>query len=48
MFKDFIRHAITDRYHFMCSIIAQDKKQPLYEDEESSIGDGPIPKNATT
>ena len=32
----------------MCSIIAHDKKQPLYEDKENSIGDIPIPKNATT
>ena len=48
MFEDFIIHAITGRYHLMCSIIAHDKKQPLYEDEESSIGDRPIPKNTTT
>ena len=32
----------------MCSIIAHDKKQPSYEDEESSIGYRPIPINATT
>ena len=32
MFEYFIRHARTDRYHLMCSIIAHDKKQPLYKD----------------
>ena len=48
LFEDFILHAITDRYNLMCSIIAHDKKQPAYEDEWSSIGDRPIPKNTTT
>ena len=32
----------------MCSIIAYDKRPPSYEYEEISIGDIPIPKNATT
>ena len=32
MFEDFIRHARTDRYNLMCSIIAHNKKQPSYED----------------
>ena len=32
----------------MCSIVAHDKKQPLYEDEEISIEYGKIPKNKTT
>ena len=32
----------------MCSIVAHDKKQPSYEDEESNIGDRPIPKNLKT
>ena len=31
----------------MCYIIEHDKKQPSYEDEEISIGDRPISKNAT-
>ena len=31
----------------MCSIVSHDKKQPSYEDEEISIWDRPIPKNAT-
>ena len=48
LFEDFIRHARTDIYHLMCSIIVHDKKQPSYEDEEISIGDMPIPKNSTT
>ena len=29
------------------SILAHDKKESSYEGEESSIGDRPIPKNAT-
>ena len=45
LFEDFIRHARTDIYHLMCSIIKHDKQKPLYEYEESSIGDRPIPKN---
>ena len=32
----------------MCYIIAHDKKQPIYDDDEISIGGRPIPKNATT
>ena len=48
LFGDFMRHAITDRYHLMYSIIAHNKQQPLYQGEERSIGDRPISKNATT
>ena len=48
LFEDFIRRAGTYRYHIMCSITAHDKQQPSYEDEEISIGDIPIPINATT
>ena len=48
LFEDFIRHARTDRYHLMCSIIAHDKKQPSYEDEESIIEDRWIHNNTTT
>ena len=47
MFEYFISHAITDRYHLMCSIVSHDKKSS-YEDEEISIGDMPIHKNSTT
>ena len=32
----------------MCYIVAHDKKQPDYEDDESSIGDRIIPKHITT
>ena len=31
----------------MCSLVANDKKQPAYEDEESSIGGRLIPKHVT-
>ena len=31
----------------MCSLVAHDKIQPAYEDDEISIGDRSIPKNAT-
>ena len=48
LFEYFITHARIDRYHLMCYIVVHDKKQPSYEDEESSIGDRPNPKNATT
>ena len=33
IFEDFITHARTDRYNLMCSLVANDKKQPAYEDE---------------
>ena len=48
LFEDFIKHARTDRYHIMCSIIEHDKKQTSYKDEEKSIEDRPMTKNATT
>ena len=48
MFEDFITHAITDRYNLMCYLVAHDKKLPACKDEEISIGDRLIPKNATT
>ena len=31
----------------MCYLVAHNKIQPVYEDEEISIGDRLIPKNAT-
>ena len=46
--EDFTTLAITDGYNLMCSIVAHDKKQPTYEDEEISIGDRRIPKHVTT
>ena len=39
MFEDFITHTRTDRYNLMYSLVAHDKMQPYYEDDESSIGD---------
>ena len=48
LFEYFITHARTNRYNIMYSIVAHDKKQPSYEDKESSIGDRPISKNSTT
>ena len=32
----------------MCSLVSHDKIQPAYEDDEISIRDRSIPKNATT
>ena len=48
MFADFLTHARTYRYNLICSLVAHDKIQPYYEDDEISIGDRPIPKNVTT
>ena len=48
MFETFITHARTYRYNPMCSLVAHDKIQPACEDDESSIRDRSIPKNATT
>ena len=48
MFEDFITHARTDIYNLMCYLVAHDKRQPNDEDDESSIGDRSIPKDATT
>ena len=45
MFEDYAR---TGRYNLMCSLVAHDKIQPAYEDDESSIGDRSVPKNAKT
>ena len=38
-FEDFITQARTDRYNLMCSLVAHDRLQPDYEDDEISIGD---------
>ena len=48
MFEYFITHARTDRYNLMCFLVAHDKMQQNYEDDESSLGDRSIPKDATT
>ena len=47
MFGDFITRARTDRYNLMCYLVAHDKLQQDYKDDESSIGDMSIPDNAT-
>ena len=44
----FFTHARTNRYNILCSLVAYDKKQQAYEDEESSLGYSLVPKNATT
>ena len=48
MFEDFITHVRTDRYNLRCSLVVHDKMQPYYEDDERSLGDRSIPKDATT
>ena len=39
MFEYFITHARTDINHLFCYLVAHDKIQPAYEDDEISIGD---------
>ena len=46
-FEDFITKARIYRYNLMCYLVAHDKLQPDYKDDESSIGDGSIPDNTT-
>ena len=48
IFEDFITHARKDRYNIMCSLVAHDKMQPNDEDDEISLGDRSISKDATT
>ena len=48
MFTDSITYAGTYRYNLMCYIVAHDKKQPAYEDDEIIIGDRLITKHVTT
>ena len=47
LFEYFITHARTKRYNLMCYLVAHDKKQLYCEDDESSLGDRLLPKNAT-
>ena len=47
-FDDFITQARTDIYNIMCSLVAHDKMQPDYKDDESSNGDRSISDNATS
>ena len=46
-FEDFIKQARTDRYNIMCSLVAHDSMQEYKQDNESSLGDREIPKDAT-
>ena len=46
-FEDFITQARTDRYNIMCSLVAHDRLQTYYKDNEISIGDRAIPNDAT-
>ena len=47
LLKVFIIQARTDRYNIMCSLVAHDRMQDNKQDDESSIGDRQIPKDAT-
>ena len=47
LFEDFITNARNDRYNILCYLFAHDKKQPVYEYGESSIGDRLILKHVT-
>ena len=47
IYDDFITQARTDRYNRICYLVAHDKIQPDYEDDESYLGDRSIPKDAT-
>ena len=38
-FEAFITQARTDRYNIICSLVAHDRLQTYYKDDESSIGD---------
>ena len=48
IFEYFITYARTDIYNLMYSLVAHAKIQPNVEDDEISIGDRSIPKDATT
>ena len=46
-FEGFIKQARTYRYNIMCSLVAHDRLQDNEQDDESSLGDRVIPKDAT-
>ena len=46
-FEDFITQARTDQYNIMCSLVAHDRLQLDYKDDESSIGYRAIPDDST-
>ena len=46
-FEDFITQARTYWYNIMCYLVAHDRLQTDYKDDEISIGDRAIPNDAT-
>ena len=46
-FEDFITQARTDQYNLVCSLVAHDRLQLDYKDDEINIGDREIPNDAT-
>ena len=46
-FEDFITQAKIDRYNLMCSLVAHDRLEQDYKDNENSFGDRAIPNDAT-
>ena len=46
-FEDFITQAWTDQYNIMCSLVAHDRLQDDYKDDEISIGDRAIQNDST-
>ena len=44
-FEDFITQERTNIYNLMCSLVAHDKLQLYYKDDERIIGDRAIPDN---
>ena len=46
-FEDFITQAWTDQYNIMCYLVAHDRLQDDYKDDEISIGDRAIQNDST-
>ena len=46
-FEDFITQARTDQDNILCSLVAHDRLQTDYKDDEISMGDIAIPNYAT-
>ena len=46
-FEGFIKQARTDIYNIMCSLVDHDRMQDNEQDDEISLGDIEIPKDAT-
>ena len=46
-FEGFITQSRTDRYNIMCYLVAHDRMQDNKQDDESSLGDRKILKDAT-